>query len=222
MSDSSNETIGRIEEQLDGPVIVRLALHAAQKLDRLWWQGVLGGEPPGGVKAVDFVHNAIEKTLRAAQGQENGRNWDYTNQPDLFAHLRSVIDSDISHLVKGWENRNFRSQAALRKTDDGDEVDIMEITPSEAPTPSQVSTGIEQEREREAVLFGFCDFLADDPQLQKSMELIFDGITKPAEQAERLGLTQKQMYVVTRRMRRRIDEFKLKNAKMIAEVKAHA
>jgi hypothetical protein len=223
MNDTLQETIQRIEAQLDGAIIQRLTLHAAMKIERLWWQGVLGGEPPGGLTPMDFVQRAIEKTLQAAHGAGAGRTWDFGVQPDLLRHLQSVIDSDISHVVEGWENRTFRSEQSVSGTNsDGEAEPILTSFPAGTATPSEICVANEREQAREKVLFEFLDFLADDPQLLKTMELVFDGVRKPAEQAKKLGITSKEMYVVTRRMQRRIDQFKAKRAKLLAEARSHA
>ena len=217
MNDKSEEALKRIEQQLDDALIERLTLHALHKLERRYWQGVLGGEVPGGDQAMDFVETAIQKTLRAASGAKAGRNWDYEAQPDLFEHLKSVIDSDINHAAESWENRNFRSEAALTiTTEDGQKVGMMGLIPTRMPNPGEACSAAEQERAREKVLFAFIDFIADDIELQKVMELLFDGVIKPKNQAERIGISPKQMYVLTQRMSRRTAEFRQKNTKLLS------
>jgi hypothetical protein len=223
MSDAADEILKRIEEQLDDALIERLVLHADNKMKRLFWQGVLGGSVPGGQTANDFVKQAITKTIKWAQGIEGGRKWIYAEQPDLFLHLKSIVDSELSHAAESWENRNFLSEAAMTKTtEDGQGLNAMMMIPAGVPTPSENCVATEVEEARERVLFQFFDFLSGDAQLQKVMELLFDGITKPAEQAKRLGISDKEMYVVTKRLSRQIDKFKQVNAKAIAEAKANA
>jgi hypothetical protein len=223
MNDEINETLRRIEEQLNEPMIQRLTLHAAMKLERRWWQGVLGGEPPGGLKPMDFVQRAVEKTVQAAEGDKSGRHWNFETQPDLSRHLRSVIDSDISHLVEGWENRTFRSEEFLNGTNsDEDSEPALSLLLAQTANPSELCAANEIEQAREKILFEFFDSLADDPQLQRLMELIFDGVGKSGEQAKKLGLTANEMYVVTRRMQRHIEQFKEKRAKSLAEARSHA
>lgn len=219
---ASEETLKRIEHQLDDGLVERLTLHALQKLERRYWQGVLGGEVPGGDVAMDFVETAVEKTLRSAHGEKGGRKWDYEIQPDLFQHLKSVIDSDINHAAKSWENRHFRSEAALTsETEAGQKIGLFGFIPSDAPNPRDQCLEAEEEEARQKLLFAFIDFLSDDAELQKVLELMFDGIGKPADQARRLGLSPDQMYVLTRRMSRRIEEFRQKNAKPLSEAKLH-
>jgi len=223
MSDAAVERLEKIEEQLDGLLIERLVLHADNKMKALIWQGVLGGSVPGGQTANDFVELAVEKTLKWAQGGEGGRKWNYSEQPDLLLHLKSVVDSDVNHAAESWENRNFLSEARMTKTGpDGQEFNMMMTIAAEFPTPSEACTAAEVELARERLLFQFFDFLADDPQLQKVMELLFDGITKSAEQAGRLGISDTEMYVVKKRLSRQIEKFKQANAKTIAEAKANA
>jgi hypothetical protein len=223
MNEKSEEALKRMQQQLDDALIERLAFHALQKLERRYWQGVLGGEVPGGDQAMDFVEKAIQKTLRVTQGENGGRKWDCEVQPDLFQHLKSVIDSDINHAAESWENRNFRSEAALTSTtEDGQKVGLLGLIPASTPNPSDECLAAEQEEARQKVLFAFVDFLADDSEVQKVMELLFDGVVKPKDQAQRLGLSAKQMYVLTQRMSRRIEEFKRKNTILLSEARTHA
>lgn len=223
MSDAAVERLKKVEEQLDDALIERLALHADNKMKRLIWQGVLGGSVPGGQTAKDFVKLAVTKTLKWAQGDKGGRRWNYAEQPDLFLHLKSIVDSDVNHAAECWENRNFLSEAAMTKTGaDGQEFNAMMTIAAELPTPSENCVAAEVELARERLLFQFFDFLADDTQLQKVMECLFDGITKSAEQAKRLSISEKEMYVVTKRLSRQIEKFKQANAKAIAEAKPNA
>jgi hypothetical protein len=223
MSDAVSERLKKIEEQLDEALIERLALHADNKMKGLYWQGVLGGSAPGGFTGNDFVKQAVEKTLKWAQGIEGGRTWNYQEQPDLFLHLKSIIDSDLNHAAESWENRKFLSEAAMARTDeDGQEFNAMTTIAAELQTPSEDCINAEVERARERLLFQFFDFLSNDPQLQKVLELLFDGITKSAEQARRLGISDNEMYVVTKRLSRQIEKFKQVNAKTITEARAHA
>src|SRR6185503_10880340 len=98
----------------------------------------------------------------------------------------------------------------------------MMAIPISAPTPSENCVAAEVEQARENLLFHFIDFVSDDPQLQKVLELLFDGICKPAEQAKRIGISEKEMYVITKRLSRQIEKFKQKNAKTITEAKGNA
>jgi hypothetical protein len=225
MSETTQEKIKQIEKQLDEALIQRLVLYAAQKMAWRYWQGVLGGEPPGGEQAMDFVEQAIKKTMKSAEGirdLDGYRGWDHNAQPDLYLHLKSVVDSDINHLAKSWENRHFRSEAALKRvTDDGNEIDALTMLPADVPSPSDNCVEAEQEQARENVLFEFYDFVSDDPQLKKVVELLFDGVKK-SELAARLSISPKEMYVVTKRMDRRVKEFKRNKSKIISELQANA
>jgi hypothetical protein len=224
MSETAQEKLTLIEKQLDEGLIQRLVLHAAQKMARCYWQGVLGGEPPGGEQAMDFVEQAIQKTIKAAEGiRDSGgyRDWDHNAQPDLYLHLKSVVDSEINHLAECWENKHFRSAVTLKRaTDDGEEIDGMEMLPADAISPDDSCARAERERVRENVLFEFVDFVSDDPQLTKVLELLFADVKK-SDLAARLSISPKEMYVVTKRMDRRRNEFKRKKSKIISEIQTN-
>jgi hypothetical protein len=225
MSETAQEKIKWIENQLDEALIQRLVLYAAQKMARHYWQGVLGGEPPGGEQAMDFVEQAIQKTIKGAEGirdSDGYRDWDHNAQPNLYLHLKSVVDSDINHLAESWENKHFRSAVTLKRvTDDGEEIDGMAMLPADAILPGDSCAQAEQEQARENVLFEFVDFVSDDPQLTKVLELLFADVKK-SDLAARLSLSPKEMYVVTKRMDRRVNEFKRKKSKIISEIQANA
>jgi hypothetical protein len=220
MSDSTDEAIQLIEQQLDDITIDRLALHAARKLGRHHWQGVRGGPVPGGLEVLDFVYNAIQKTLIAVQCDTGGRKWDPVTQPDLFKHLRSVIDSDISCAVNSWQNRYFRSETTLDGFGpEGGRFRFVDFSPSEAPDPAECCMAAEQECMCERVLRAFYHFLADDPELEKIFDLMREGVFKAEDQARRLEVSSEAIYNLRKQMGRRFIEFQKQNKALLSEAR---
>src|SRR6266702_1552425 len=112
--------------------IPRLLFYASHKAKKKCWRSVFNGHLPEGKEVQDVVFHAIEKVLSGE------RKWNPTEQPDLFSYLMGIIDSDLSHLAKGLENRTIVGEAVTDGnsfgTDDGKSVWTDSI-PSSTPDP---------------------------------------------------------------------------------------
>src|SRR5437868_14422299 len=103
MSELSEEVRDRLDQHPWEDTIPRLELYASKKIKSLYWQGIRNGPMPGGREVEDVVGQAIYKVV------EHERRWDPTKYPDLYLYLVNVVDSEISHLVESWDNRNLQS-----------------------------------------------------------------------------------------------------------------
>lgn len=185
--------------------IPRLLAHAAGKAKRLFWRGIYGGNLPEGKEIQDIVSQAIEKVF---SGQ---RQWDPDTNPDLLLFLRSVIDSDLSHLADSWDNGAMRSASMANSADDGDcseqEISIIDRFPSPTATPEEEVLQHEDEARCEAFFWGFYGALSDKPTLQQIVECIYDDILKPADIAQKLGLPVNDIYNASKQLTRRLKEY---------------
>ena len=153
----------QLEEHPWEDTILRLELYAIRKAKRLYWQGIMNGNMPGGKQAQDVAQEVIEDVLT---GQ---RAWNPATQLDLFAHLQSIVDSKLSHLVESMENRSVRSESALRaKDEEAPGMTSMEQFPDSGPSPVETL----MEAEAEDFFWGFYECLADEPLLQQVIECI--------------------------------------------------
>ena len=69
---------------------------------RLTWRGAYvarGGSVPGGYEPYDFTLDAIDKAM------DGTRPWNREKYKTLESFLRSIIDSDINHLVESVDTR---------------------------------------------------------------------------------------------------------------------
>jgi hypothetical protein len=144
-------------------LVERLTLHASSKLRRLHWRGVsgsLGGKIPGGVEAADLAQWAILDVI------EDKRAWDPEADPDFLKFLQGVVDSKVSHLVEGVENRKSRR---LGRASAGDESsDAYEIE-ARGPSPADLVANRETaEKFRTAVI----KCLEDDDLAYKVLECL--------------------------------------------------
>jgi hypothetical protein len=182
--------------------IPRLELYALRKARRLYWQGMMDGNMPTGQEVADVVLEAIEDILTGK------RSWDPSKQPDLFAYLRSIIDSKLSHLVESWTNRYVRTESVLSAEDDNATGTPSPLVQFSAPTPSPAEMVLHAEEERlaEAFFWGFYEYLSDEPLLQQVIECIDDDL-KPADMAAHLGVPPKEIYNIRKRLQRRLTEY---------------
>lgn len=181
----------------------RLAQYAFGKMKRLYWQGMFGGPAPGGVEAQDLVLDSIKKVL------DGTRAWDPQSQPDLFLYLKSVIDSEVNHLVEKWENQHVFREATLggKPNDEGAAAGFWDLV--DCPNPDAEATLLEKERERlsEDFFWAFYEFLEGTPLLQTILECIADGVDKRGDIAERMGIRVKEFDNLKKQLQRRLKSF---------------
>lgn len=202
MNEISSEKRVLFEEKLTSDIIQRLVAYALSKLKRRYWRGVYKGHVPGGVEAKDLVQEACSLLLSAE------RVWDPEKQPDLYLHLKNIIDSLISHLVNSAENKRSRSASDIADiSQEKDYEDVFSKDESEEPPPQ--ITQIE-ENECYEFLWGLREFVEEDPLLQKMVDAYIEGFFEPAELAEYCGAKTKEIYNAKKRLMRRYSEYSFK------------
>lgn len=178
-------------------LLKRLTHHALCKMRHLTWRGAYvarGGSVPGGYEPYDFALDAIAKTM------EGGRPWNHEKYPTLESHLRSIIDSDISHLVESVDNSSGRrlSPQSFR-----DETVAAYEVPGTEPNPLVMVIDRDwQTRFHYAAM----NELKDESFLIKLLECMEAEITEPAEIAEVLGVTVEHVNNEKKKLRRRLDK----------------
>ena len=197
MSSSTDLTDVRklLEEQLTEEMLKRLMAHAVRKANRLSWRGILGGPMPGGDEAKDVVINAIKKTWTGPG------NWNPQEQPDLFLYLKGVVDSDINNLVNSWANRNLL-------------LDLPDPSTQRQPAALVVASLAEdesrrdEERRSDEFFWGLYEYLKKEPDLQRILDCLFEGIVKPRKIASKLDVNAKEIYNARKRLRRRLEDYR--------------
>ncbi len=203
MPELSEEAWALISEHSWDETLSKLVLHAFHKMRRHFWQGVFGGPAPKGKDAEDLVMESITKVI------EGDRSWDPVEQPDLFLYLKSVVDSKISHLVEGWENRHCFREAALSggENGEGDRPGFWDTVVCTNPSPEAALLLDEREQLSERFFWGFYEFLDESPKLQKMLECISEGCFKRAEIAEKMGVPVKEFDNLKKQIQRRLKSF---------------
>jgi hypothetical protein len=178
-------------------LIERLTQHASCRIFRHSWRGLRitqGGSVPGGVDPADLASAAITDVI----GRE--RVWNPETAPNFLDYLRSVVDSKVSHLVNGLENRTTRRMT--RAAAAGAEFDA----PGHEPEPVTVLIDRETlERRRSEIVEAIRGKLVEG-----IFECVESNMTKPADIAVLLEVPVKEIYIAQKRLKRKVEAL-LKN-----------
>ena len=148
---------------------------------------VLGRYLPQGKTPEDIAQEAVIKVW------EGKRRWDPQKYPDIYEFLKTVVNSEISHL---FESKNPKYLEDIREN--GEIRDLM-------PNPEEAF--LLQEEYEKAIVF--------KEELEKSLEkdkdeqallvliCLEDEITKPQEIAQKTGLSINEVYKAKKRIRRK-------------------
>jgi len=189
----SAATIALIERALTDDLLVEAVAYAAAKLRGLAWRGRQGGAVPGGREAADMVQTAVERTLSGR------RKWDPVEVPEFNRHLTGAIDSIVSALVVGAENR--RSGEIVPYADESEAACIERLlTAHDYSGPTR-----EEESANSEFMLAVTDEVGkDDPPLQRILEcMLMDEIYKREAIANHLGITPDDVTNATKRFKRR-------------------
>jgi DNA-directed RNA polymerase specialized sigma24 family protein len=171
-------------------LLERLALHASNKLAKLYWRGAYarhGGAPPGAVEAADLAAEAITDLL------DGVRTWDKTKCPSFTAFLMGVVDSKVNHLAESLENRRTR-RFEEHGSGNGREIS------TEMENPAALVADEEYARLFHSALV---TEIGDDPLALKLLECFEAGVTRPAEIAQLLGVDVSEINNAQKRLRRK-------------------
>lgn len=208
-ADETGQSLEFLESQPWEEVIPRLLVYASKKSKRLFWRGVYGGHLPEGNEIIDLVQEAVEKVLT---GQ---RNWNTEVYPDLFSYLKSVVDSELSHLADRLDNKHVRRDTVTVQAgdcgEDEQEVSLIGSHPTPSPHPEEAYLLREEEDRCEKFFWGFYESLEGKPFLQKIVECIWDDVVKRAEIASKLGVPASEVDNARKQLQRRLDEYRKSN-----------
>ncbi len=175
----------------------RLTLHAANTVFHLWWRGIRnskGASVPGGLDPADIASEAIMDFIAGK------RTWNSADQPDLLKFLKGVVDSKVSHLVESAENRKTRSPKPWRDHD-GQEHDF------EFESKESSHETLYADKEFAAAALGQLRAAIDgDAPVERLLDCMEAGFTTPAEIAELLGVTVKEINNSQKRLRTQVEK----------------
>lgn len=205
-SGCSFEVTEKIGRELDDELIFRLIAYARFKASKIHWQGMIGNPMPKGLTPKDVVSDAIKKTYSGE------RQWNPEKEPSLFKFLCSVIDSSINHIANWKENTNTQSESLISNSH-MEKSPLLSI-PHNDPSPESVLINSEEDKKIDNFLWGFHSFLDESSELQTYLECVIDGLEKPREIAEAMGIKTKEVNNLKKRMKRKLifyqEQFKEK------------
>ena len=183
-------------------LLERLTLHADGKLRKLHWRGLSakrGGTALGGICAEDLAADAITDWI------DGKREWNPEAYPDVLSFLKGVVDSKVSHLVQGLENKMSQRIVA-----DETGKQPAEMSSCPRPGPEAIVAGQEElERLRAAMIAG----VKEDKLAAAVFECLEADYTRPSEIAEILGVAVTDVNNAQKRLRRIADKVYAKKRK---------
>lgn len=149
------------------------------------------------VSGMDMVNIAVRKTL------DQTRPWDQETTPDLFVHLAGAIKSEISNLF---------SSADFKTTDQHTSLDDLLDTYSDSniPTPDAELERKQQLVETGKLVKAIILYVSKrHNNLTQMLDLMLvEGISKPQELANRLGVSVQEVNTMKLQLSRVVKKFK--------------
>jgi DNA-directed RNA polymerase specialized sigma24 family protein len=182
---------------------IQLAAYARWKARNLHWRTGRTEDLAKGKTPEDVAVEAIEKAL------DGTRALNLEAHDDLLDCLKSIVDSDINHLVKSADN--FR-QRRPRENEDGEELhakfefeaahhNYNELISQQPGDPGDHVAKLD-EREAEGRIDRLLQTLADEKDLMEVLEVMLEGETKPKDIADRLKTSVSDINNRLKRIRR--------------------
>lgn len=211
MSDNpARDLLARMDGEDLEKMILHLGRYALGASSRLHWRTGSATALPGGETAESVVSLAFEKVLAGE------RRWDPEADPDIKRYLMDVIDSLLSHLATGGDNRVLLS---LPTVGDGESEarpastveaarGVLAKASVDSPEESLLRKA-DEERERNAINL-LLDEAKDDPELTFVIRAILDGHGRPAEIAAVTGMGIRKVYNAMKRLDRKIERVREK------------
>ncbi len=177
------EVLRQLEKANWDQIYPPLVAYAQLKLNLMLWPG---GHPPGDTQAEDLAQEAIEALF---SGQ---RTWNVVKHPNLEVVLKGIIKSLVNHLAETEDNRTRRALSVDAGVDGwGHEALSNHLSPEESLESKDQIAQIES-------------LLEDDEEAGMVLLYLQEG-AKPQEIAKELGKPVKEIYVITRRIRRKLQ-----------------
>lgn len=204
MPELTPDALAKFEKAVTDEFMERLISFALRRKRAHYWRGVWDGHLPGGNEAKDIACEAVDDVLLGR------RTWDPEKKPDLLDFMRSVVNSKISHLVESAENE--KDELALAATSK-DGVDHFDTLPNKNAATAAIQLQEKEDEERNSeLILSFYDFVADDKLLQGIVGCTIEGVTKRAEIAAALKVTEHEITNANKRLDRRFKEFRKVNS----------
>jgi len=190
--------IAEVSENEWKEYLEKLTFYASWKFNRLGWRIKRGFESTSrhGVSPQDIAAESIVSVL------EGKRKYNKAAYPDFYIFLRSIVDSKIYHLYKSMNNRKIQEKPIPQVITENGVLKDIEFESSDAD-PARLCINKDIAMEAEKILAE--EFHADDV-VNKIIECLKAGITKPADIAELQGIQINEIYNAQKRLQRAVDK----------------
>jgi hypothetical protein len=205
MATEAHKALARLSAAELQHLILKLGFYALSVSGKLFWRTGNAVELPEGETCDSIVSLALTKVLSGE------RHWDPDRAPDLQKYLMDTIDSLLSHLVTGKDNRLVRPLPAPSDTEagdmlaqrgSGDATTAWQAQP--AGNPETVLMQQEAAQHDAYVLHLLLEESRDDPVVTGIIQAMQDGHEKPGEIAPVLGIPVGDVYNAMKRLSRKI------------------
>lgn len=218
------ETLGALQRLFSGLGAKRLLVHAIYESKKYFWRtgsgrlkvrGKQDAALAEGMSPEDIVMEAMRRTITG------DRPWNREKYPDIANHLKWVITSLASNLAESADNHAFRSMPVDaegnvltdRLSNGGEHRDVEIELPmdekelqamDERPPEAKFLAGIKGP-EADDLTNKVLDAISDDAQLLEVFQHLMDE-KKPRDIMVAMGLSDKEVYRLTQKLRRRITQ----------------
>ena len=185
-------------------IIKKLTHHANWRASLYTWKSGSSYLLPSGKTPEDVALEAVGKILSGT------RYWDPDKYPDLLAHLKWIVKSDISHLFSSEEHQK---SVRMPETKDSGKIkpDILESgsllnSDGKTSTPEEELIAHEDRDFEERIKRELYSSVEDNDDLGLLLLCFEEGIDKPAEIAEKMGWDVTKVYNLKRTLLRRVSK----------------
>lgn len=189
--------------QLDGERLGKtLLLHAVCESRKYDWRRGGSGFIDGhntvlaqGLSPMDVIQQAVAQTL------DGSRPWDSEKYPDITSHLKWVATSIVSNIATSADNRHLQEMPQNSAGEPDEELQADPDYCRANPEPAVLTDISEPDAtEMEQKVF---DAVKDDPLLVEVLNHLRNE-EKPRNIAVIMKLTEKEIYRLTQKLRRRL------------------
>jgi len=190
MKKNTDTTFYALENQDWELISSKLLKYTKAKINQIhWYTG--HGEAPKGIQAEDIVQEAIYKVLNGE------RRWNPQQYPDLLTFLKSIIRSEISHLLKSWDHQHVISTEKIEMKMDKENL---------AETPEEILINAERKKHLHQYKEKLFELAKDDEEVFFILDCYENDIWKPREIANKLGVQTDKVYNALKRLKRMLKK----------------
>lgn len=202
----NDKVVDLLESQDWNDIIRRLTYYANWKARSYTWNTGSCDELPAGNTPKDIALAAIGKVW------SGDRAWDPERYPDLFAHLKWIVMSDIGHLFSSQTHRSTVRILQDNPSEDSDvqnaitETSLSRRTSSDTRTVEEELIAKENEASESELKRRLYEAVKGDEDLELLLVLFEDGIDKPGTIATQMGWDITKVYNLKRKLSRKASK----------------